>query len=572
MKEPILVIDDEKGIRVTFESFLSDEGYGVWTAKDCEEAWARFQERQYDLVFLDIILEERSGIDLLREIKQKNPSCPVVLITGYPSLETAAEAVRFGAFDYISKPVGQESLLRVTRQALMHKALVEEKERYRANLEGLFRSIAEGIILVDKDLAVIDINDAARDICGFSPDVVGKAFPSLRTRCKGNCMHALGDAMRTEKPVSVKRLSCFHPGGSERSVAVTVSPLRDGSGKVYGGIVVVRDETRLDTLERDLGKRRSFHGIIGQSQPMQRIYSLIEALADTPTTVLITGETGTGKELVAEAIHLCGSRRDKPFVKVNCSALNENLLESELFGHVKGAFTGAISSKAGRFEIADGGSILLDEIGDISQQVQIRLLRVLQEREFERVGSTSPITVDVRVMAATNRELIGKVREGAFREDLYYRLKVVELKVPPLRERREDIPLLVDHLIAKLNERLNKQVLGVSDDVMGLFSAYEWPGNVRELEHAIEHGVLLSRGALLTLEDLPQELKGFTGAAPEVAAAAPDNLTEMIVSALEKTGWNKARAARLLAVSRSTLYRKIKEYDIETDSTFPKRS
>jgi PAS domain S-box-containing protein len=447
---------------------------------------------------------------------------------------------------------------------------VEEKERYRANLDGLFRSVAEGIIMVDRDLVVLDINDAALDICGFSSDTVGNVFPSLHTQCTRNCLHALEDAIRTERPVSVKRLSCFRPGGNQHVVAVTVSPLRDMSGKVYGGIVVVRDETRLDILERDLGKRRSFHGIIGKSPPMQRIYSLIEALADTPTTVLITGETGTGKELVAEAIHRTGSRGAKPFVKVHCSALNENLLESELFGHVKGAFTGALSNKAGRFEIADGGSILLDEIGDISPQVQVKLLRVLQEREFERVGSTSPITVDVRVLAATNRDLAAKVREGAFREDLYYRLKVVELNVPPLRERREDIPLLVDHFIEKLNGRLNKQVLGVTDDVERLFFSYAWPGNVRELEHAIEHGVLLGRGPLITIEDLPQELKGFTGATP-VAAAAPDNLTEMIVNALEKTGWNKARAARLLAMSRSTLYRRIKEYDIETENPFTKR-
>jgi PAS domain S-box-containing protein len=572
MKEAVLVIDDEKGIRLTFETFLSDAGYDVQLAKNCEEALVCLREREFGLIFLDIILEERSGIDLLREIKQKHPAWPVVLITGYPSLETAAEAVRLGAFDYISKPVGQEMLLRVTRQALTHKALVEEKERYRANLDGLFRSVAEGIVMVDKDLVVLDINDAARDICSFGGDVVGKVFSSLHTQCERACARALEDAIRCEKPASVKRLSCFHSGGNQRVVAVTVSPLRDREGKVYGGIVVVRDETRLDTLERDLGKRTSFQSIVGKCPQMQRIYSLIEALADTPTTVLITGETGTGKELIAEAIHRSGSRSGKPFVKVNCSALSENLLESELFGHVKGAFTGAIGNKAGRFEIADGGSILLDEIGDISRQMQLKLLRVLQEREFERVGSTSPITVDVRVLAATNQDLTRKVKDGAFREDLYYRLKVVELSVPPLRERREDIPLLVDHLVTKCNERLNKGVLGVTDDVESLFSLYAWPGNVRELEHVIEHGVLLSPRPLITVEDLPQELRAVSKSAPARPAAETDNLPEMILSALEKTGWNKALAARLLDMGRTTLYRKIKDYGIKADSPFKRKS
>ncbi|MCP5007683.1 MAG: sigma-54-dependent Fis family transcriptional regulator, partial [Planctomycetes bacterium] len=251
--------------------------------------------------------------------------------------------------------------------------------------------------------------------------------------------------------------------------------------KFNGCVMVVRDETRLTELENDLQKRQQFHEIIGKSQSMQKIYSFIDVLANTNTTVLLTGESGTGKGLVAEALHCHAKDSKRPFVVVNCSSLSDNLLESELFGHVKGAFTGAVSNRVGRFQMADGGTIFLDEVGTISSTMQLRLLRVIQDMEFERVGESTPVKVNVRVVAATNQDLLKNVKSRKFREDLYHRLKVVELKVPPLRKRREDIPLLVSHFIEVFNKQLNKSIKSVSSDVHKIFMEYKWPGNVREL-------------------------------------------------------------------------------------------
>lgn len=295
---------------------------------------------------------------------------------------------------------------------------------------------------------------------------------------------------------------------------------------------------------------------------MQEIYSLLELLSDVPTTVLITGESGTGKELIAEALHYRGSRRNKPLVKVNCSALSENLLESELFGHVKGAFTGAIKDKIGRFQIADGGTIFLDEVADISPRIQVKLLRVLEEMEFERVGDSTPIKVDVSLITATNQDLSKKVRCGEFREDLYYRLKVMEITLPPLRERREDIPLLTEHFLKKFNKKFNKDITAISENVKKIFMDYPWPGNVRELEHALEHAFILCNQSIITLEHLPYEFKAFTKNEFTLPQDKNANVSQAILNALKKTAWNKAKAARLLGMSRRTIYRKIKEYKI----------
>jgi two-component system response regulator HydG len=307
----------------------------------------------------------------------------------------------------------------------------------------------------------------------------------------------------------------------------------------------------------------SLINIIGKSAGMQKIYSLIGDLADVSTTVLITGESGTGKELVADALHFTGSRRENPLIKVNCSALQENLLESELFGHVKGAFTGAIHNKTGRFQKADGGTIFLDEIGDISKVIQLKLLRVLQDKEFERVGESVSIKSDVRVIAATNQDLRQRVSSGEFREDLYYRLKVVELAQHPLRDRKDDIPVLVDHFIQKFNKKINREIEAVSDDVMNRFMDYDWPGNIRELEHALEHAFIICHDRTITLDHLPPEFKEICleNESPETENC--DVEAEAILQALKQCDWNKAKAARLLGISRPTIYRKIKEMDLE---------
>ncbi|MBI4698526.1 MAG: response regulator, partial [Nitrospirae bacterium] len=336
MKAKILIIDDEESIRFTLENFLSKEGYEVVTAKDFTEAVQRLDGTTFDVIFTDILLGEKTGIDLLREIRKGNIFCPVIMITGYPNIDTATEAVRLGAFDYISKPVTQETLLHSAGMALQYKKINDERERFRSNLEAIFRSIKDAIITVDKELTVVELNDAAKDICGFSHDMQGRPFSSLPHKCNGKCLQAVMETIRTKGPVEMLRHECHRNDRYDQVVTINTSPLI--SRGIFSGVVlVIKDETRLTSLERDMKERRQFHNIVGKSDKMQKIYSLIEDLSEVQTTVLITGESGTGKELIAEALHYKGSRRYKPLVKVNCSALPENLLESELFGHVKGA-------------------------------------------------------------------------------------------------------------------------------------------------------------------------------------------------------------------------------------------
>lgn len=320
---------------------------------------------------------------------------------------------------------------------------------------------------------------------------------------------------------------------------------------------------QMDQLKGELQDHYKFgRTIIGNSQPMQDVYKTLGRVAGSDVTVLITGESGTGKELIVDALHQRGVRKEKPLVKVNCSTLSENLLETELFGHVKGAFTGSIKDNPGRFELAQGGTIFLDEIGDISLRLQVKLLRVLQEKIIERVGDATPIAVDVRVVAATHQDLAAKIRSGEFREDLFYRLKVVNIALPPLRERRTDIPLLVEHFIELFNTRFCRQVRGVSAAVERFFLSYHWPGNIRELEHVIEHAFILCQQDQLELEHLPPDLPLTSVVKPVQLQADP---AAAIGAALSQAGGNKAKAARLLGMSRRTIYRKIKEFNIPVD-------
>src|SRR5512143_4073182 len=352
----ILVIDDEEGLRFTFILFLESAGYHVETAGDYREASAAIAAKDFDLIFADIILGGKTGLDILREAKERNPACPVVMITGFPTVETAAEAVRLGAFDYLPKPVEQEALLRITRLALEHNNVLRENEKYRAHLDAVFRSVEDGILTVDKELTVLEMNDAIGKICGLSRDEVGRNLASSSMHCKERFLSALTETVEGRKSVRMERFECGPGAGPPKTVTFSTYPLIDRQGLFHGAVLVLRDETRLASLEQNLQERRSFHNLIGIGERMQKVYSLIESLADVETTVLITGDSGTGKELVAEALHFMGARRGRPLVKVNCSALSENLLESELFGHVKGAFTGAVSDRIGRFQKADGGS------------------------------------------------------------------------------------------------------------------------------------------------------------------------------------------------------------------------
>ena len=570
MKSKILVIDDEESIRIMFKFFLSKEGHEVLTAEDYTSALKVISDTDLDLIIADIILGGRTGIDILQEVRNRGIHCPVIIITGEPNIETAMDAVRLGAFDYLTKPVRKEAVLLVTKHALRQKTLVDEKnriesekERYRRNLDSIFRSVKDAIVTVDEEPRVIEANKATERICGVSPSVIiGKKFTEVFGRCKKSCHNVLKETLKTKNTIEEYRVECGHQDRPGQVVLLTSSPLMDRDDRFAGAVLVVRDVTRLTNLERELRERHQFHKILGRSGKMQEIYKLLENLADIETTVLITGESGTGKELVAKALHYEGIRADNSLITINCSALSENLLESELFGHVKGAFTDAVKDKVGRFQMADRGTVFLDEIGDISPRIQLKLLRFLQEREFERVGDSISIKVDVRVIAATNRDLRETVRLGGFREDLYYRLKVVEVALPPLRERSEDISLLVDHFKDLFNRRFKKNIDGISNAVLTLLMRYPWPGNVRELEHAIEHAFVICHDRIITVDHLPSEIKEYSKTKTHVTEKRPVNEPQEILRALKKTDWNKAKAARLLGISRPTIYQKIKEYNL----------
>ncbi len=563
MAEKILVVDDEESIRYTFSAFLQDEGYEVEVASSTDKCHEAIRAKNFDLVYLDILLGGDDGIDALRLCKEQNPSCPVVMVTGSPDLDTATDAVRLGAFDYIPKPVRHETLLRITSKALQHKKLVDQKEAYRAHLKAIFQSVKEGIITVDRDLCITAMNDPAKMMFGFEENVEGVAlktvFPSNQP-----FVDLVRNSFDTEQATDIFRIEMSLKKNRPQVISLTTSALIEETGRSIGAVITLRDETRLDFLERDLNERKKLDRLIGVSAEMQKIYSLIESLADVDTTVLVTGESGTGKELVAESLHYRSARREKRLVRVNCAALPETLLESELFGHVKGSFTGATQDKMGRFQRADGGTILLDEIADISPASQVRLLRVLQEFEIEKVGGSEPIPVDIRVIAATNKNLRDKVLSGEFREDLYYRLKVVEVHLPPLRDRLEDLPLLVEHFIDKFNARFQRHVAGISRSVKEALLRYEWPGNVRELEHVIEHAFVLCRESVLAVEHLPEELKRLTESNEHLRRGG-DCTDQDILEALESANGNKSKAAALLGMSRRTIYRKMEEFGLLPD-------
>ena len=564
MQEKILVVDDEEGIRFSFNIFLSEAGYFVNTAATYDEAIDLIEKSTYDLIFADIVMDYQTGINLLKVAKRLQPNTPVVMITGVPSIETATEALRIGALDYIIKPIRQDTLLKVTTMALKHRTLAAEKESCRLNFEAIFRSVKDGIITIDKNFVITEINDAALRICNVLREhVVAHPLRVLADRCNGRCVEAVMEVLEKKEPLEIRFIECHSADHPRQVISLTASPLLDAENLLTGAVMVIRDETRLHELERNLEELREFDHIVGSSEPIRKVKSLIRELADVQTNVLITGESGTGKELVVEALHRIDNRLDSPLVKVNCAALSDTLLESELFGHVRGAFTGAIKDRMGRFEHANGGTIFLDEIGDISPNMQLRLLRVIQCGEFERVGASKPIKVNIRVVAATNQDLKQKVAVGEFREDLYYRLKVVEIHVPNLRNRRNDIPLLLDHFLKKFNRNLARDIGGISTDAFNILMLHSWPGNVRELENTIEHAFVRCRQGVITVEHLPPEF-GENVLQPTFgkSAGGEEQEARSIRRALVKADWNKTRAAELLGMSRRTIYRKIEQFGI----------
>jgi len=562
MGHRVLFIDDEENLRFSYKAHLETAGYEVAVAADYNSALAHMPSFKPDLIIADIILGGRTGIDLLREVRQFGFKGPVIMITGQPDVTSAMEAVRLGAFDYLAKPFRKEMLFKIVNHALTQKKMAEEKERYRQNVAAVFQSLEDGIISMDHNLKVQEVNNALSRICRFSPkQVSGKSFSQLTPKCSQTCLEIIEQTQSMKKPMGERRIQCRCSDRPNQVVALRTALLKREAAKPDGVVLVVRDLTRLTDLERQLKERYKFHNLIGKSPKMQKVYSILEVLADTDTTVLIRGESGTGKELVAQALHQHGNRAGKPIVTVDCSALSESILESELFGHVKGAFTGAAGDKVGRFQLADGGTIFLDEIGNISNKIQRKILRFLQEKEFEKVGATNPVKVDVRIITATNMNLEDKVQRGEFREDIFYRLKVMEVFLPPLRERLEDIPLLVDHFIGKFNQKLNRQIHGVSKDVTDLFLSYPWPGNVRELEHALEHAFILCQDSIIAIHKLPANIKNFKYQ-NQKKTTTPADERQRLLQVLKEKDWNKAKAARELGINRRTIYRKIKRYKI----------
>jgi len=453
MNPILLIVDDDTGHLAMLQTLLKSWGYNVEAANDGREALAKCKIRAFDLVLMDIRMAQMGGIEALKLIKDYNPAIPILIMTAYSSVDSAVEALKAGAYDYLTKPLDMDMLRLSIERALDHIRLKSENAALRNRLPSGF------------DLA----------------------------------------------------------------------------------------------------------NIVGKSDAVRKLLEQVAMVAPTEATVLITGESGTGKELVAKAIHFNSLRKDGPLVTINCAALTENLLESELFGHERGAFTGAERRREGRFMQANNGTIFLDEIGEISSAMQAKLLRVIQEREIQRVGSDKLIGVNVRILAATNRNLKMEVEEHRFREDLFYRLNVMVLEVPPLRIRREDIPLLAQHFVAKYADKNRKSIKGFTPDAMDCLVKYDWPGNVRELENAMERAVILATGDYIETNDLPISLSSYRGAAISILNNNLDQLPgqvlsevekQAIITTLTKTNWNKAKAAQILGITRATLHKKINQYNL----------
>ena len=541
-------------------TFINDAGCRMWKLPREELMGMNYRHymkdrdvREYDRLYKKVYFSGIPVQNIILEVTDREGKLRTI--------EKSVSLARNGAGEiYGFRMVSRD----VTEKREAEKILAQQRSR----LEAIFGSVKDAIITVDPGFVVIDANKSTENICSIAvADIAGKEFAACRVKCGQACREVLRETLERKTTVKEYRIECDHQLRPQQVVSLSSSPLIDPQENFLGAVMVIRDVTLLRDVERELRERHQFQNLIGRNRTMQNIYSLLEDLASLDTTVLVTGESGTGKELVARALHYSGNRAFKPFTTVNCSALAESLLESELFGHVKGAFTGAFKDKQGRFAAADGGTILLDEIGDISPLIQMKLLRVLQEKEFERVGESAPQKVDVRVIACTNKDLKEKVRKGEFRQDLYYRLKVVEVALPPLRERHEDLPLLVDHFRRTFNERFSKSIEGISGDVLGLFMDYSWPGNVRELEHVMEHAFVLCHGGTITLQHLPADIRSYEppveSPRPKTRSRSAHEEVAEIRNALNKAGWNKSKAARLLGIGRRTIYRKIEDYQLK---------
>ena len=439
-----------------------------------------------------------------------------------------------------------------------------------SNTDIILDSINEGVFTVDLDWKITSFNAAAQKITGIPREqAMGRlCYEILRANvCETNC--ALRQTFSSGNPIINSTAHIIDQKGRQVPIRLSTAILRDEKGEIVGGVETFQDLSHIEQLQKQLEARYSYEDIIGCSSTMLELFSILPRVAESNSTVLLEGASGTGKELFAKAIHNLSPRKNKRFVGVNCAALPDTLLESELFGYKAGAFTDAKRDKPGRFAMAAGGTIFLDEIADMSPAMQVKLLRVLQERVMEPLGSLEPVKVDTRVIAATNRDLSELVKNGTFREDLYYRICVIHMKLPELKQRREDIPLLVDHMIYKYNRLQNKDIIGVSDEVMAILINYDFPGNIRELENIIEQAFVLCRGGIIELQHLPIELRSSSvSALGKLGSLSLESMEkQFIIEALQRHQGHRKQAARDLGIDVSTLYRKIKALNIEVPET-----
>lgn len=434
--------------------------------------------------------------------------------------------------------------------------------------EAILESISDGVFTVDQKWRITSFNHAAEEITGIQrAEALGRPCAEVfrASMCEADC--ALRKTLKSGRPIVGQSAFIVNPAGRRIPISVSTAVLKDAAGRLIGGAETFRDMSLVEELRRELQGRAAIGDFVTRSESMRRLFDIIPQVAASGTTVLLHGETGTGKELIARAIHEQSPRRKGPFVAVNCGALPDTLLESELFGYKAGAFTGAARDKPGRFAMAQGGTLLLDEIGEVSPALQVRLLRVLQERVYEPLGGTHPVKADVRVIASTHRDLAAMVRKGAFRQDLFYRINVVRIDLLPLRKRKEDIPLLVEHFIDRFNRLQGKSLAGVAPEVMALLMAHDYPGNVRELENLIEHAFVLCPEGRIEPRHLPEEFMGRSAPVPVAGDTMRQTVglmeAQAIRDALQRNGNNRLAAARDLGLHKSTLFRKIKALGIE---------
>ena len=443
---------------------------------------------------------------------------------------------------------------------------VMKDNQYSHDRDIILDSITEGVFTVDQDWRITSFNHAAEEITGtLRAQAIGQPCKDILRAdiCETDC--ALKRTIKTEKPIINKHVVILNAGGSQKPISITTAILRDENGKIIGGVETFRDLTGIEQLRREIQRNYQYKDIISRSHSMQELFNILPEIAESSSTVLIEGESGTGKELFARAIHNMSPRKTQPFVAVNCGALPDTLLESELFGYKAGAFTDAKKDKPGRFALADGGTLFLDEIGDVSSAMQVRLLRFLQERVYEPLGSVEPLKADVRIITATNKNLAQLMRENKFREDLFYRINIIELEIPPLRDRMEDVPLLVEHFIDRLNCVQGKEISGITDEALTSLMSYEYPGNVRELGNIIERASILCRSGRIEKRHLSEPLRIAPSGGDENMDINSFKQMEaaFIKNELRRNNWNRAQTAHKLGIHKTTLFRKIKSLDLK---------